>query len=393
MDYRVMTKFQPYIDFYGEYSISPVSQNILDEHLLKHLQRRDALYRHLGIVPSLLKGKSVLEFGPGSGHNAIFTNKQIPAKFVLVDANKTGLEESQKNIAEVTNTDNVEFVYSLIEEYQSEEKFDLVLCEALIPFQLDPVTFVKAPAQFVKENGIFVITCTDSVAVLSDWMKRLYGAILVQGEHNLERRLEILHKPFESHLSSLKGMSRPIDDWLLDNVIQCLDYDIGRGLFSIDEAISALGDDFDAYQSSPNYVNDWRWYKDIHGKDRQYNEIFKEQYIQNIHSSLDYRNSYQPREAKENLKLLSLCDHTFNLIHTMLKKKLVTDKKMVESLKLALLELSDEVRLFNAEAADALSDFKEFLNQIDDPKSYQFTDFIPFWGRGTQYLSLIKKEK
>lgn len=388
-----MTKFQPYIDFYGEYSISPVSQNIHDENLLKHFQRRDALYRHLGIVPALIKGQAILEFGPGSGHNAIFTNKQMPKKYVLVDANKTGLQESKKNLAEVTNIDNVDFVYSLIEEYQSDDKFDLVFCEGLIAFQLDPVNFVKAPSSFVKENGVFVITCTDSVAVLSDWMKRLYGAILVHGELQLESRLAILRKHFGSHLGSLKGMSRPIDEWLLDNVIQCLDYDIGRGLFSISEAITALGDNFDAYQSSPHYATDWRWYKDIHGEQKKYNDIFKEQYIQNVHSSLDYRNSYQPRETEKNLHLISLCNNAFNLIHTMLKKKQVTDNEMVVMLKSALSELSDEVASFNADAAAAIDDFNMFLNHIDDPQSYQFTDFIPFWGRGTQYLSLIRKEK
>lgn len=388
-----MSEFQPYIDFYGEHSISPVSQDIYDENLIKHFQRRDALYRHLGIVPSLLKGKAVLEFGPGSGHNALFTNKQKPGRYVLVDANKTGLEASKKNLAEVTGIENVEFVYSLIEEYQTDERFDLVLCEALIAFQIDPVSFVQAPSKFVKENGTFVITCTDSVAVLSDWMKRLYGAILVEGEKDLEARLVILRKHFESHLSSLKGMSRPIDDWLLDNVIQCLDHDIGRGLFSIDEAITALDADFEAYQSSPNYVSDWRWYKDIHGEQKSYNDRFKEQYIQNIHSSLDYRSAFQPRDTEDNLKLLSLCNKVFDLIHSMLKHKLVSDNEMVTQLKDALTMLTEEVASFNPEAAAALNDFNGFLSQVKDPQSYQFTDFIPFWGRGTQYLSLIKKEK
>lgn len=388
-----MTKFQPYIDFYEEHSISPVTQDVKNDNLQKHFQRRDALYRQVGIVPSLLRGKTILEFGPGSGHNAIFTNLQAPSRYVLVDANKKGLEESKNNLAETSNIENIEFVYSLIENFDSDDKFDLVICEALLAFQLNPSNFVKVPSKFVKNNGVFLITCTDSVAVLSDWMRRLYGAILVHDVQDLELRLDILRKYFKSHLSTLKGMSRPIDDWLLDNVIQCLDHRIGKGTFSINEAIEALGKDFDVFQSSPHYAIDWRWYKDIHGPDRQYNTIFKEQYLQNIHSSLDYRKSYLPRETEKNQKLISLCDDAFSLIHIMLNEKRVTDSKMIEALSAVLAVLSDEVRSFNGEAASAIEDFKGFLNNFKNACDYQFTDFLSFWGRGTQYLSLIKKEK
>ena len=53
-----------FIDFYDKHKISPVSQDISD--LQAHFNRREALYRHLGVVPSFLRGKTVLEFGPGA---------------------------------------------------------------------------------------------------------------------------------------------------------------------------------------------------------------------------------------------------------------------------------------------------------------------------------------
>mgnify|MGYP006176012067 CR=1 FL=1 len=48
-------------------------------------RRRDSLYRVLGLPPSFVRGRSVIEFGPGSGHNALFTASLAPARYVLVD--------------------------------------------------------------------------------------------------------------------------------------------------------------------------------------------------------------------------------------------------------------------------------------------------------------------
>jgi len=82
---------RPFIDFYRRHGISPVSQNI--SNLKKHLERRKALYRHLGIPPTLVKDRTVIEFGPGNGHNAIYTTSLNPSRYVLVDGNPTGLKK------------------------------------------------------------------------------------------------------------------------------------------------------------------------------------------------------------------------------------------------------------------------------------------------------------
>ena len=65
-----------FVGFYESNNISPVSQDISD--LNKHFQRRNSLFRSLGILPSLVKGIKVLEFGPGSGHNALYTASLFP---------------------------------------------------------------------------------------------------------------------------------------------------------------------------------------------------------------------------------------------------------------------------------------------------------------------------
>ena len=84
-----MTVFRPFLDYYGANAISPVNQDLSD--LALHLERRESLYLALGIVPAFVAGRSVIEFGPGSGHNAIYTSSLRPRRYVLVDANAVGL--------------------------------------------------------------------------------------------------------------------------------------------------------------------------------------------------------------------------------------------------------------------------------------------------------------
>lgn len=58
-----------YLQYYKEHNISPVKQNIKDENIF--LQKREKLYRQLGIPIILFKGKEILEVGSGSGFNTL----------------------------------------------------------------------------------------------------------------------------------------------------------------------------------------------------------------------------------------------------------------------------------------------------------------------------------
>ena len=114
---RRAIRMRPYLDFYRANAISPVRQDISE--LKKHFDRREALYRHLRIAPGLLKGQSVIEFGPGSGHNAIYTSSLEPKHYVLVDGNEVGLKDLKKTLeAHRGGTTRYEVHASLIEEYE-----------------------------------------------------------------------------------------------------------------------------------------------------------------------------------------------------------------------------------------------------------------------------------
>ena len=83
------------LDFYIKEGISPVYQDI--SNLNKHFQIRANLYRLLGLIPSFLKGKDIIEVGPGSGHNSIYTATLLPRTYELVEPNPVALKDIAKH--------------------------------------------------------------------------------------------------------------------------------------------------------------------------------------------------------------------------------------------------------------------------------------------------------
>jgi len=139
-----------FVEFYSKNDISPVSQDIID--LNKHFQRRESLFRSLGLLPSFIAGKSVLEFGPGSGHNALYMASLKPEKYELVDGNPMGVQETRERLAAYSDS-QVEVHQSLFEEFQTDTRFDLVWAEGCLPHQSEPLPLLDNISLFVARGG------------------------------------------------------------------------------------------------------------------------------------------------------------------------------------------------------------------------------------------------
>ncbi len=375
---------KPFIDFYKNHKISPVSQDISD--LEKHFNRRGALYRHLGIVPHFVKNKKVIEFGPGSGHNAIYTNSLEPSRYLLVDGNPTGLKETKANLSKYyPNSTNYELVESLFEKFETDERFDIVFCEAAIPFQHDPKGFLRHISKFVVENGLLVVTSADNVSIFGEWLRRLAGTLVMQPDQTLEEKMERLRPLFRDHLASIKGASRPLDDWILDNIIQPF---IGKPL-SIPEAVETLSSDFDIYSASPHFLVDWRWYKSIPEDDVTPNELAIEVYFKNVHNFLDYRGVYESISAESNQRIITLCNSMAKKIRCF---EVERDMNVLLEIKAELRSLSEISQEFSQETTRSLNDFIWMLEKGIAPNSLPlFKEFVSFFGRAQPYLSFIKR--
>ncbi len=376
-------RVRPYVDFYSEGAISPVAQDITD--LKRHFQRRESLYRHLGIVPAFLEGRSVIEFGPGSGHNAVFTASLKPARYMLVDGNPIGIAECRDLLTArgVTGRGNVTIEQSLVEEFETEERFDVVLCEGMLSWQFDPVHLLRRVARFAKPGGVIAITCMDTVGFLAEALRRFAAAAIMNPDATPEQNLKHLTAVFGPHLGSIGGMSRSHEHWVLDNLL--FPY-YGRP-FPIDAAIQGLDPEYEVYGSSPQFLADNRWYKVVHGSERRYNERALSSYWQNIHNYLDGRVKSGPRAEAANRALRAQTDAVFELQEDFRRTR---EPQILKVAVERLRTIEAMVRPFAAITAESLADFTTAMEKGFPGATPDFGRFAPWFGQGQQYLSFIR---
>ncbi len=376
---EVIGQVKPFVDFYTEKGVIPTRQNITN--LPQHFQRREALYRQLGLVPSLIQGLSVLEFGPGSGHNAIYTASCNPARYVLVDATPASLNTTQSELLNRYPHGNFSIIDSDILTFHSGEQFELVLCEGVIPTQLDPTAFLIHVASFVRTGGLLVITCMDSISIFPEILRRYVARRVISNERHFHSQVQLLVEFFDEDCISLPGMSRRKEDWVIDQLL----HPWGGPLFSIPEAIDAIGAQFDIYGTSPNFITDWRWYKDICGTQFEFNQRAIEQFYSTVHNFLDFRYTSLPIESATNRILKGYTDHIYDRIFA---EEQTGDAYTTGELHGDLLRITEALPLAHPETLNALDNFISCLTheQFD-----QLSEFRKLWGRGQQYLSFIKR--
>lgn len=369
-----------FVDFYTENSISPVSQDISD--LKKHFQRRDSLLRSLGIPNVLVRNAEVLEFGPGSGHNSTYIASLKPSKFHLVDGNLRGINDT-KNLLSKYKVDDLDIIHSLFLEYKTNLVYDIVWAEGCIPQQIDPICIVKHLSSFTKKEGIFVASMNNGISYLSEMIRRVASFLHMNESQSFQDKMNVIRPLLKGHLQNLKGMSRPIDDWIADSILQPLHY--GK-LFSIPDAIAALQNDYDIYSTSPKLISDWRWYKDVTGDERKFNQIALNCYYKNNLNLIDYRYEFKPHSVSFGQKLEFFCNEVWDIMCSIQNG----DPSQLNLFKEKLSEISKFIEKKAPNTSEAIGESLYWLDS-GAPIAAELKHLPKWWGRGQQYASFIKK--
>ncbi len=246
------------LEFYIEQDISPVHQDITDLDL--HIERRRKLYRQCGIPYKLFYGKQVLEIGPGSGYNTLAFFKW-GANVTLVEPNPKGLDEAGSLFEKMgINEDRYDFIQSKIEDYRTDEIYDIVIAEGFLEAMDNQDEIIKKIDSLVESGGIVVVTCADDVCMFIETMKRLIAVIYTEHINEYDQKVEYLEKFFAQQFKKLRGMSRPVKDWVEDQMI-CKSFINGNSL-SMEETINKFVDYY-YIGFSQRLFTDYSWYKDI----------------------------------------------------------------------------------------------------------------------------------
>jgi 2-polyprenyl-3-methyl-5-hydroxy-6-metoxy-1,4-benzoquinol methylase len=377
-----------HLGFYTAHGISPVRQDISD--LQRHFQRREALYRHLGIVPFAIRDRNVLEVGPGGGYNSLYTASLGPARFVLVEGNPTGVAEIKQLFSHhVEWNRSLEVVLSKVEDWQPEPVFDFVFCEGLLSGVHNPEQVLDKLATATAPGGMLTITCVDHLSHFPETIRRALAQLAVAESDSLAVNVAKILPMFESHLRTLPGMSRRHDDWVIDNLIHPGSI---IPLINFPEAIAVLASRFDYYAASPHFITDWRWYKSIVGETWEFNSRAIDQFWSLAHNMLDYRRVLPPRDPSANKRLYDLCTTARAQLESFERKQ---EEAFLERFRDLVRGIADEAAHFSEDIAGALQEAVTLLKpRRPDAKAVAAAaKFGGLFGRGQQYISLIKQRK
>lgn len=367
----------PFLDAYRALECVPTRQDISD--LDAHFHRRNALLRTLGIIPSHLSDKRIIEFGPGSGENSIFLASLRPERYTLVDGTKSSIRSVEAYRRKYYSTVNTELVHSDFFDYQSCVKFDAVFCEGAIPTQSEPERLLKHISDFVDVGGVLVITCVDAVSFLPEAIRRLLARIFIGRAKLTSNDTLPLLSFFKLDLDSLDGMSRRREDWVFDQII----HPWSGPPFAMDQAIAVLAESFSPQGTSPRFFNDWRWYKAVCNSNDRFSDLLCHSYLSNVHNLLDYRITLPEAGVEKNRFLMKKALEIYKSIFLIERGEAAFDCGVIISL---LSEITERCTHLDPLTIRSIKDSIQLLKTGLAASS----DLSNWWGRGQQYLSFVR---
>jgi ubiquinone/menaquinone biosynthesis C-methylase UbiE len=382
-----MKVVRPYLDYYAQNRIIPVNQDLSD--LASHLRRRSILYHLLHIPPAVIRGRRVLEIGPGTGDNAIYTASLLPDTYTLIDGNPYSIVSLCERIKDTRYSfgriRNLQYVETDFLNYRDDRLYDLVLCEGVIPAQDNCRAFLKHAASYVDHGGILVITTLSATSILADICRRLVKPIFSQKIATSAKLVDELVAFFVPHLETLPGRSRVPRDWIMDNILQPWPQ---TTIFTIENALDTLDNEFDLYGTSPQFVQDFRWYKAAAVDVDTLNDVARRQIKFWSPQFIDYRVDPTGFSGFDAADLEKECEAIF--LDTNVAWSTESVEQVIECVA-RVQRLGKWIASVFPRTATSISDFVTGMTSLVNCEQVDFGDFSSWFGRGQQYVSFQRR--
>lgn len=369
-------KARPFLDFYEKHSVIPTKLEITDQE--KFFKQRDFLFETLGIPKHFLRGSKFLELGPGTGQKAVHLLSLDPALYVAVDNNYASINATRKVIAESGFIGASKIIDSDFLNFVDTENYDLVIAELVVPTQNDPLLFLNKLSTFLAPGGVLIFTCMDPISLLSETLRSAIVKNLQLIDNNIQRSAARIVTFFEQDLNLLHGMNRKRTDWAIDQMIKP---PVGS-LLDLPSALDSLANVAEFHGSSPRFTEDFRWYKSLEVSEVSISKVAIANYWKKCHNFLDFRTLCPEVAPNDNKLLFQLSDDIYSAVHEGTWGQ--DSREIVES------RCREILKLVSANCQLTSASLESFLSYWHSGEAEKLRDFRPWWGRGTQYVSVIK---
>lgn len=386
------TKRQNHLEYYRQHGIAPVRYDL--SSMEAHLQRREALYNKLGILPFAFMGAMVLEVAAGTGHNSLYLAQLKPARLLLLEPNATAVEHIHAAYAgfELPHT-APEIVTQTLQEFEPAESFDVVLCENWLGNSAQELALLDKLSHLVGPGGALVVTTVAPIGFVPNLLRRFLVPYLVSPDMDFEAKSAFLEEAFAPHLNTLGAMTRSARDWVQDNMLNPAYFGLCLSIPAVTERLRAH---FDVVGASPSFAEDWRWFKSLAGQDRKINQHILDEYWRKALNYLDHRQPAAPGDPDKANQLEQLSYQILAAVeahedaHLAQRSNIHSAVAKVQALlKTFIEELEDELP-----ARVALQEFLAVIHDISSVtagKVSQMKHFNALFGRETSYLSLVRR--
>jgi len=267
------------VSYYQEHHFNPVFIPVEDKERWEiHFARRQNLYEnHLNIPLSLLRGKSVIEFGCNSGENALVLGA-VGASLTLVEPNDQVLPRLRELFRLFKLESSIRALHQdSIESFPEGDVYDVVIAEGYLNVLNTRERMVEKIGRLLVPGGIGIISFDDRYGSLIELVKRclLWRACQLRGIENIfsPKSLDIAVQLFGDDFGSIKA-SRKMESWWKDQLVSPffrLPYLwTYRELLPLIESAGCV-----YYSSSPKWTttDHFQWYKNVMPIGRKHAQI------------------------------------------------------------------------------------------------------------------------
>jgi hypothetical protein len=237
------------------------------------------------------------------------------------------------------------------------------------------------------------MTFTPTSGLFSNIMRRLLSLRIIDPSRGFEEKTNELIGVFAPQLATIANMTRSTRDWVQDCMLNPHYFNI---VIPLDTLLTAIGGDMEVLATFPRFTPDWRWFKELSGGARQFNDIALRAYRENLHNFIDYRKVWQPRAASANAqldaKLVAIHQAAIRWQSALDHGAPASTKPLVSEISAFLADIVRDLAEIDAETGRAMEELKTVWDhpQLDAAMVRDMKMYSSLFGRETPYISLTR---